>query len=283
MSEFAGRVAVVTGAGSGIGRALALGLAERGARLALSDINVDDVAATAEQVEARGVEVFYERVDVANRDKVFAHAATVVQRFGVANQIYNNAGVAFSRPALDSEFTDYERVFNINIWGVINGTMAFLPHLVESGDGHVINVSSLNGFMGQPLMTHYCTSKFAVRGYTESLRVEMLESGLPVQVTCVHPGGVKTNISTNTVNYAISEGYELSDAEMARNEAYNERFLKMDPNEAARIILDGVRRNKARVLVGNDARLLDLVTRQLPARYQGLVASASRRMGIGSQ
>ncbi|MGV1037985.1 MAG: SDR family NAD(P)-dependent oxidoreductase [Candidatus Nanopelagicales bacterium] len=283
MSEFAGRVAVVTGAGSGIGRALALGLAERGARLALSDINLEDVAATALQVHARGIEVFYEQVDVANREEVEAHAAAVVERFGGVNQIYNNAGIAFSRPVLESEYADYERVFSINIWGVIHGTMSFLPHLIESGDGHVINVSSLNGFMGQPLMTHYCTSKFAVRGYTESLRIEMLEAGLPVQVTCVHPGGVKTNISTNTINYAIAEGYELSEAEIARNEAYNERFLKMDPNDAARIILDGVRRNKARVLVGNDARMLDVMTRQLPGRYQGLVASAARRMGIGSE
>jgi NAD(P)-dependent dehydrogenase (short-subunit alcohol dehydrogenase family) len=166
MSAFAGRVAVVTGAGSGIGRALALGLARRGARLALCDVDEAGLAETARAAGALGAEVHTARVDVGLRGAVHAYADAVASRFGAVNQVYNNAGIAFSRPVLDSEYADYERVFAVNLWGVIHGTKAFLPHLIASGDGHVTNISSLNGYMAQADMSHYCTTKFAVRGFT---------------------------------------------------------------------------------------------------------------------
>src|SRR6476469_7426535 len=168
MSSVRGKVAVVTGAGSGIGRALASELAARGARLALSDVDEAGLAETAELASAAGADVHTQRVDVSDRAAVEAYASTVAAHFGVVHQIYNNAGIAFARPLLETTYEDYDRVLGVNLWGVIHGTKAFLPHLVESGDGHVVNVSSLNGYMAQDRMSHYCTSKFAVRGFTEA-------------------------------------------------------------------------------------------------------------------
>ena len=166
----------VTGAGSGIGRALAVELARRGARLAISDVDPDGLAATAAAI---GGEVHETVVDVADRDAVEAWAAAVAEHHGVVHQIYNNAGIAFSRPVLESEYEDYEQVLGVNLWGVIHGTKAFLPHVIASGDGHVTSISSVNGFFAQSRMSHYCASKFAVRGFSESLRSEMLQRAAP--------------------------------------------------------------------------------------------------------
>src|ERR1700742_2075240 len=196
MGSVRDKVAVVTGSGSGIGRQLALELARRGARLALSDVDEAGLGETADQAKALGAEVFTARLDVADRQAVRDHAEAVAAHFGVVHQVYNNAGVASSGSVLDGEWDEYTHVLGINLFGVIHGTKAFLPHLVASGDGHVVNVSSLNGIMAQPGLSAYCASKFGVRGFTETLRAEMLSGGHPVQVTVVHPGGVKTNIAS---------------------------------------------------------------------------------------
>jgi NAD(P)-dependent dehydrogenase (short-subunit alcohol dehydrogenase family) len=201
----------------------------------------------------------------------------VAERFGAVNQIYNNAGVAFSRNVLETDYADYDRVLGVNLWGVIHGTKAFLPHLVASGDGHVVNVSSLNGYMAQAGMTHYCTSKFAVRGFTESVRMEMLTEGLPVRVTSVHPGGVKTDIANAALRTAKQLGLPVTEAEERRRETYNEKLLRMDPAAAARIVVDGVEAGKPRVLVGNDAKLVDGLVRLLPAHYPRLVVALEKR------
>ena len=179
MTSVTGKVAAVTGAGSGIGRALAVELASRGARLALSDVNEAGLAGSAELVEQRGATAHTQVLDVGDRDAVAAYADEVAAHHGVVHQIYNNAGIAFSRSVLESTYEDYERILQVNLWGVIHGTKAFLPHLIASGDGHVVNVSSLNGYLAQGGMTHYCTSKFAVRGFTEAVRMEMLQRGPP--------------------------------------------------------------------------------------------------------
>jgi NAD(P)-dependent dehydrogenase (short-subunit alcohol dehydrogenase family) len=278
MSTFEQRVAVVTGASSGIGRALALGLARRGARLALSDVDEAGLAETAGAAEQLGAEVHTAGVDVADRAAVEAHAADVVARHGTVNQVYNNAGIAFSRTVLESEYGDYERVFGVNLWGVIHGTKAFLPHLIASGDGHVVNVSSLNGYMAQAEMSHYCTSKFAVRGFTETLRMEMLAGGHPVRVSSVHPGGIKTNIATAALDEARRLGLPVTAADEARQRTYNEKLLKMSPDAAAEIILKGVERNKSRILVGNDAKAVDLLVRGLPSLYPRAVVASTRRL-----
>jgi NAD(P)-dependent dehydrogenase (short-subunit alcohol dehydrogenase family) len=276
VSGFTGRVAVVTGAGSGIGRALALGLAERGARLALSDVDAAGLAETVALIP--GADVHDAPLDVSDRAAVTAYADTVAAHFGVVNQVYNNAGIAFSRLIADSEYEHYDRVLGVNLWGVIHGTKAFLPHLIASGDGHVVNVSSVNGFLAQPEMSHYVTSKFAVRGFTETLRAEMLAGGHPVRVSCVHPGGIRTNIATNAVDVGRDLGLEPTAADEARRRLYNERILRMTPEKAAQIILDGVSKDRPRILVGSDAKAIDLLVRALPATSLRVAGAAMRRM-----
>ncbi len=267
MSAVAGKVCVVTGAGSGIGRALALELASQGAKLALSDVNEAGLAETAGRV---GGEVHTQRLDVSDREAMSAYAEAVVAHFGAVHQVYNNAGIAHSNTVLESEYGEYERVFGVNLWGVIHGTKAFLPHVIASGDGHVINISSLNAFLAQKEMSHYCTTKFAVRGFTESLRVEMEDAGHRVGVTVVHPGGIKTNIATAAFDEARASGLAVTQADEDRKRHYNEKLLKMDPARAAQIIVEGVEAGKSRVLVGTDAKAVDLLVRLLPARYPGV-------------
>jgi NAD(P)-dependent dehydrogenase (short-subunit alcohol dehydrogenase family) len=278
VSAVAGKVCVVTGAGSGIGRALALGLARRGARLALSDVDEVGLEETAEAARAAGAEVATERLDVSDRGAMTAYAEAVAARSGVVHQLYNNAGIAHSHTVLESDYAEYERVFGVNLWGVIHGTKAFLPHLIASGDGHVTNISSLNGFLAQDEMSHYCTSKFAVRGFTETLRIEMLQAGHRVGVTVVHPGGIRTNIATAALDAARSFGLEVTAEHEARRRMYNEKLLRMDPARAAEIIIKGVEADKPRVLVGNDAKAVDVLVRLFPARYPKLSLALQRRM-----
>ena len=278
MSTIQNKVAVVTGAGSGIGRALALGLAQRGARLALSDVDPDGLAETAGLVRAGGATAHTAPLDVRDRAAVEAYAQAVAGHYGVVHQLYNNAGVAdLATPLVETDYAVFDRVLGVNLWGVIHGTKEFLPHLIASGDGHVVNVSSLNGFMGQAYMTAYCASKFGVRGFTEALRAEMRVGRHPVRVTVVHPGGVQTNIS----NAALASAGPLSPAERARGErraeVYNETLFRTPAAEAARTILDGVEAGRERVLVGRDARAVDLGVRLLPTAYSRVVAWWERR------
>lgn len=279
MSRIAGKVCVVTGAGSGIGRELALELARRGARaVAISDVSDEGLAETARLLaeQAPGVAVHQQHLDVADRHAFIAYAETVAGEFGVVHQVYNNAGIASGKTILDAGFEIYERVIGVNLFGVIHGTKVFLPHLIASGDGHVINISSLNGFMAQDELSAYCTTKFGVRGFTETLRIEMLRDRLPVRVTVVHPGGVRTNIATAGLQHAEELGYDVSERERRRVQAYNEKLLRMPAPTAARIILDGVERDRPRVLVGNDARLVDLIVRLFPAGYAKLTLALAR-------
>jgi NAD(P)-dependent dehydrogenase (short-subunit alcohol dehydrogenase family) len=279
MSVVRGKVAVVTGAGSGIGRALAIELASRGARLALSDVNE---AALAETVSALsrigGAAVYAAPLDVGDRASVRAYAASVLEHYGVAHQLYNNAGIAGFGPILETTYEDYERVLRVNLWGVIHGTKEFLPHLVASEDGHLVNISSLNGFMGQAGLSAYCASKFAVRGFTESVRVEMMLAGHRMRVSVVHPGGVKTNIASAALSAAAALRPERAAREAKRAKVYNEKLFKTSAEQAAKTIVNGVESNKERILVGSDATMADVAVRLLPSIYPRLAAAWERRM-----
>jgi NADP-dependent 3-hydroxy acid dehydrogenase YdfG len=271
VSEFEGRVVVITGAASGIGRALAVDLAGRGAALALSDVDTVGLAETARLASSLGAEVKSDHLDVTQREAVYAYAEAVVARFGKVNQLYNNAGIAYHGEFERSEFKDIERIVDVDFWGVVNGTKAFLPHLIASGDGHLVNVSSLFGLLGIPGQTAYNAAKFAVRGFTESLRQEMLIAKHPVRVTCVHPGGIKTAIARNA---AVPDG----DDQQSFAQFFDSKLARTTPEAAAKTILRGVRKNRPRVLIGADAKLLDGWVRIVGPSYQRVVATVAGRI-----
>ncbi|ORI17943.1 acetoin dehydrogenase [Rhodococcus sp. 1163] len=269
MRSFDNKVAVVTGAGSGIGRALALDLAHRGARLALSDIDGEALTETVVLCEKIGARTVSYQLDVSDRAAMYFHADAVISEFGRVNLVVNNAGVALGADVLDMTWDDFEWVMNIDFWGVVNGSKAFLPALIESGEGHLVNVSSVFGLMGIPGQSAYNSAKFAVRGFTEALRQEMKVARHPVGVSCVHPGGIKTNIVANARGMA-----DLGD-----HDAVVRRFEQIavtSPTRAAKVILGGVERNKPRILIGPDARLFDLIPRVVGPRYQDILAPLNR-------
>ena len=271
MEGFAGKVAVVTGAGSGIGQALAIELARSGARVAISDVNTEGLAATEERLKAIGAQVKADRLDVTEREAFELYADAVKEHFGKVNQIYNNAGIAFAGDIEVSPFKDIEKVMDVDFWGVVNGTKVFLPHLVESGDGHVINISSVFGLFSLPGQAAYNAAKFAVRGFTEALRQEMMAAGHPVKVTTVHPGGIRTNIARNMTTVEAVNKHELA-------KTFDNKLASTSPEKAARVILDGVRKNRARVLVGADAKALDLIVRITGSGYQRLFSTVMSRI-----
>ena len=270
MEGFAGKVAVVTGAGSGIGQALALELGRSGANLAISDVDLEGLAVTEARLKAIGAPVKADRLDVTEREAFELYADAVKAHFGKVNQIYNNAGIAYTGDVEVSSYKDIERVMDVDFWGVVNGTKAFLPHLIESGDGHVVNVSSLFGIFSVPGQAAYNAAKFAVRGFTEALRQEMVAGKRPVKVTTVHPGGIKTAIARNA---AAAEGIDAE--KLAKT--FDKKLAKTTPERAAVIILDAVRKNKARVLVGADAKVLDVIVRITGSGYQRLFSSVISR------
>ena len=270
MSAFAGKVAVVTGAGSGIGAAVAIELARRGAKLAISDINAEGLARTEESIRGVGVPVRVDRLDVTEREAVVAYADAIREHFGVVNQIYNIAGIAFMGDIEVTEFKDLERVMDIDFWGVVNGTKAFLPHLIASGDGYVVNMSSMYGLFAVQGSAAYNSAKFAVRGLTEALRQEMAVAGHPVKVTCVHPGYIKTPLVHNATAAA---GLNI-----AALDAIFQKVAITSPERTAKIILNAVAKNKARVLPGADAKLFDFIVRLTGSGYMRLFVPMNRRL-----
>ncbi|MAA67037.1 MAG: acetoin dehydrogenase [Alteromonadaceae bacterium] len=267
MKDLTNKVAVVTGAGSGIGRALALKLAEKGCRLALSDVNKAGLKQTAAACKHVDVKTYV--LDVADRDAVYAHAEAVAKDFGQINLIINNAGVALSASVREMTDEDFKWVMDIDFWGVAHGTRAFLPHLIASGDGHVVNISSVFGLIGVPKQSAYNAAKFAVRGFTEALRQEMSLENLPVQVSCVHPGGIRTNIA-NSARMGKSENAE------AQRKGFD-KLAVTTPEKAAQTIIKGILKNDSRILVGPDAWGIEMINRLLGAAYQPLVERFSKK------
>lgn len=268
-------VAVLTGAGSGIGRALALALAERGCHLALADVNAQALGETAAQARKLGIQVSEHPLDVADRAAVAALPQAVMAEHGKVDLLINNAGVALGGNFDQVKTEDFDWLMAINFDGVVCMTRAFLPLLKQRPASRIVNVSSLFGFITPAGQTAYCASKFAVRGFSNALRLE-LQSG-PVGVTVVHPGGVATAIATS----ARPPG-GVDDAEHARKLKQAEKLLRMPPPKAAQIILRGIERDKPRVVVGNDARILSWLERIMPVNYWRLLPGLATPKNDGS-
>lgn len=264
MKDFNNKVVVITGAGSGIGRALALNFASQGARLALSDINLANVQETANL--CGNVQTLVDTLDVADREAVYSYADKVNQHYGAVHIVINNAGVTVSETAEDTTYEDFEWLMGINFWGVVYGTKAFLPFLKQADESHVVNISSIFGIIAFPNQAAYNASKFGVRGFTEALRHELRGTNLlPI---CVHPGGIKTNIAANARFYKDHDGV----TDHAQTAADFEQIAKTTPAEAAETIIRGIRNNNPRVLIGSDAWLLDRIQRWMPTNYMNAVA-----------
>lgn len=272
MKDLKDKVVVVTGAGSGIGRAVALEVARQGALVAISDVNEAGLAETVSLLEQKGAtRVRSDRLDVADREAFAAYASSVAQDFGRVNVVVNNAGVALAGDVADLDYKDMDWIMGINFWGVVQGTKEFLPHLIASGDGHVVNISSLFGLISMPGQSLYNASKYAVRGFSEALREEMLIAGHPVGVTVVHPGGIKTGIARNARVSAKEDKQKTADL-------FDKKLARMTPEKAAQIIVRGIKRNQARVLVGIDAHALHHFAKLTGSHYQDIVAKASKKV-----
>ncbi len=295
-SYYHNHVAAITGAGSGIGRELACHLATMGCNLALSDIDTEQLTKTQALLADYDIKVTTAMVDVADKKAVDAWAGSVMESHGKVNFIFNNAGVALYSTVEGSSISELEWIMDINFWGVVYGTKAFLPlikksvqksvltkaknkvnkKVVYNENGHIINISSMFGLTAQPTQSAYNASKFAVRGFTESLRQELNIENCGVSATCIHPGGVKTNIANNARgnNSLISLGM-CTGSQAVSN--FN-KFLRFDAKEAAWIMLQATASNKTRCLIGADAKIMDAVQRISPAHYSSILYMVTKRI-----
>ncbi|OIG81412.1 short-chain dehydrogenase [Acinetobacter baumannii] len=272
MKSFKNKVAAVTGAGSGIGQAIAIALAKQGCHLALSDISETGLAKTVELLAPYSVKVTTQKVDVAKRDEVATWAKAVVDEHGQVNLIFNNAGVAIGSTAEGVSYEDLEWLIGINFWGVVYGTKEFLPYSKQSGDGHIINISSMFGLTAQPTQSAYNASKFAVRGFTESLRQELDMQNAGVSATCVHPGGIRTNIAKAA---RMNNSVQSLGMDPLKSQDAFDKLLRTPADDAAQQILEAVRKDRRRLLIGADAKAVDVIQRILPQGYQKIFAAAT--------
>ena len=263
------KVAVVTGAGSGIGRALAQLLAKKGCRLALADIDEASLKETAATLSA---EVITQKLDVASRDAVYAFAARVNQDFGTTHVVVNNAGVALTQSVNDMSWEDFEWLMGINFWGVAYGTKAFLPTLLAQNEGTIVNLSSVFGIIAVPTQSAYNAAKFAVRGFTEALRHELKGTG--VCAISVHPGGIRTNIVRASRFYRDPFGQ----TDKGRIVERFEKVARTTPEKAAEVIVRGIEKGSPRVLIGGDAALIDQLQRMMPVSYGTVMNALMQRL-----
>lgn len=269
MKDLKDKVAVVTGAGSGIGRATALALAYEGCLLAISDINESNLEETRLAIEALGAKVLANVLDVTDREAFESYASQVAASFGKVNIVINNAGVMVRSSLQNTSIGDFEWIMSINFWGMVYGSMAFLPHLKQSGEGHVCNVSSMFGMMAPLNVGAYASSKFAIRAFSESLRTELDVEECGVSVTTIHPGMIKTTILRDgRHDPSLLDEIGAADQEEAHAQYVQKAFNT--PEKVADSIIKGIKKNKMRVLVGFDAYLVDWATRLAPVLFRKL-------------
>jgi short-subunit dehydrogenase len=275
MTAIRGAAAAVTGAASGIGRALALELAARGCDLALADRDEAGLQAVAAEIgRSHKQKVTVHRVDVGEPPQIADYAQAAVSAHPGLNILINNAGVTLLGQFHEIDQAEMDWLMNINFWGVVHATRAFLPHLSRRREAHIVNLSSLFGIIAPPGQTAYVASKFAVRGFSESLRHELQAAGSPVRLSVVHPGGVATNIVRNA-----RSGHGVTDnARRAQSIERFDQLAKTTPLAAALRIIVGIEKNQPRILIGNDARFMDLLQRLRPATYWAPLARRIEKM-----
>jgi butyryl-CoA dehydrogenase len=270
------KVAAVTGAAAGIGRALAIQLARGGCSVALCDVDAEGLRSVRRECEALGVAAPSTTLDVGDGEAVSSWANEVASSLGAVHFVFNNAGTTLVSRARNLSVEEFEWLMGVNFWGVVHGTLAFLPHLEASGGGHIVNVSSAFGLIGNPGQSAYSASKFAVRGFTEALSMELVEEGSPVRAHVVHPGAVSTSFAREA-SFGTKEKPERSREEMV---ASFEKMARTSADEAARVILTGVARNNPRIMVGLDARGISLLQRLFPKTYQRIARPGIARRGL---
>lgn len=257
-------VVAITGAASGIGRALTVRLSKESiAGIAAADVNQQGLAETVSMTAGSSAKISSNVVNVGNEEEVARFVESVLREHGRVTHVINNAGVALGGTVEEVSIDDIRWLMDVNFWGVVFGTKLFLPHLRKEPSAHIVNVSSIFGLIAPPGQASYCASKFAVRGFTEALRHEL--EGTNIAVSAVHPGGVSTNIANDA---RVGEGVDLTDEELKeRKRKYNENLAFNTPEEAAETILKGIRTRNPRILIGNDAKLMSLISRFFPRKY----------------
>lgn len=279
MTAISGSAAALTGAASGIGRALALQLAARGCDLALADRDEAGLQTLAAEIGRGGArKVSLHKVDVGEASQIQDFAAAAIAAHPGLNILINNAGVALLGTFAEVDQAQMEWLININFWGVVHGTRAFLPHFAQQREAHIVNLSSIFGIIAPPGQTAYCAAKFAVRGFSESLRHELQAAGSPVRLSVVHPGGVATNIARNSPS-----GHGTDNARRAEMLDRFDAMAKKSPGAAAARILEGIEKNQPRILIGSDARFMDILQRFRPSTYWSVLAKRLEKMAAAGK
>ena len=266
MKSLRNQVAVVTGAASGIGRALSVALAGEGCHLAIGDLDLEGLGETAKIVKSAGSKVFTSRLDVADPLEMKAFAAKVVEKFGRVDILVNNAGIALVAMVDEANRAGFQRVMDINFWGVFDGVISFLPQMRKQASAHIVNISSVFGLWAIPTQASYNCSKFAVRALSEALAQEL--SGTGVTISCVYPGGVRTNIAKGA---QFQQGFGPLESKEAFRRLFEEHLAVTTPEKAAAAIIRGIKAKRARILIGPDAYLMDFLQRMFPTLYQKII------------
>ncbi len=266
MGSFNGRITVITGAASGIGREIALQMSREGSIIVAADYDKKNLDETVKMVKSFGGDAFGYKLDISDNKQVVKFAADVKKKHGVIDILINNAGVTLFGKFDELSFKDFEWIVNINLWGAIYMTKAFLPDIKSKNGSFLVNVSSIFGVIGVGNQSAYCATKFGLRGFTEALQDEL--HAFPVNVISVIPGGIKTNIARNA--RFIKDGAVMKDTEKLAKRF--DRISKTTAAQAAAVIIDGMKKKKQRVLIGSDARLLDRLQRYLPVKYNRVIS-----------